>query len=256
MPQKPLGSNRLCPASPPSKRTLVTAFVILLTVLAGCGGNSTDSTETLVRSETNDDSTTEAETAVPPIVVTNTEANGTIDTATTTEETTAKSTFDIEPITAIPNSSRSSTDLNVIIEPHTADTANVTLRIYATVNTTSATDGIRNATVNVGKGLNISNVTAANVETVGIDEDGNQPGSLIDGQELDTNVEGGIDIADDGESFKISLDGERSIETGDEIVAVVDGGITTTKPGEYIFSLSINNAPLQRDTYNVTSPAT
>jgi len=33
---------------------------------------------------------------------------------------------------------------------------------------------------------------------------------------------------------------------------VIDGGVATTAPGNYTFSLGIDDAPVQTDSYNVT----
>ncbi|HET7323903.1 MAG TPA: hypothetical protein VFJ06_06195 [Halococcus sp.] len=147
----------------------------------------------------------------------------------------------------------SAESLDVQIEPAVVNARNVKLVLHSTATAASATNGIESITVDTGGGLDLSNVTVANVNTAGIDDGGTLPSNRIDGS-LARNVKGGINVVNDGERFIIPFDGNRNIEQGDEIVFVIEGGITTEAPGSYTFALTINDGPTQTDTYNITAP--
>jgi len=151
------------------------------------------------------------------------------------------------------NSSSRDAGLDLVVEPRTANTSNVTLLISAAIGPESATDGIENITVDTGTGLDVSELAVADVETAGIDEGSTQSGSATDGSSLGANAEGTIESPEEGEGFRIPLDGTRSIDDSDELVVVIEGGIATTEPGNYTFSVGINDAPAYEDSYNVTA---
>lgn len=141
--------------------------------------------------------------------------------------------------------------LDVTVKSTTGNPTGATLILHATVTDAVASDGIESITADTGGGLDLSNVTVANVRKVGIDNGGTLPGNQIDSS-LVANVERGIKLADGGERLTVPFDGERSIESGDEIIVVIEGGIATNKPGTYSFSLTINDGPPQTASYNIT----
>ena len=263
----------------PARRAVVVGVVVLLVALAGCGGDSGDGTRTPI-SETTEPrqdgvttadgtalasetrtATTDPGTTTGRVSTTDdglaTTAGATMSTATTGATTSAgtiagganastalaRSTIDPGPETS---------GLDVVVEPRTANTSDVELRIHAAMSADTATEGIENVTVDAGEGLDVSNVTVLDVATAGIDEGSDASGSRTDGPGLGSNVEGDIASADDGTGFVVPLDGNRSVDPTDEIVVVIDGGVATTAPGNYTFSLGIDDAPVQTDSYNVT----
>ncbi|WP_154019065.1 hypothetical protein [Halococcus agarilyticus] len=251
----------------PPKRLVAIGVVALLMVLAGCGGGPTDGTQTPA-----------TETDAPPSTVgtdrateTGTDTETTVLSTTTNEAETTTTDGDPEPTTsdlapttsdtlatstpierAAVDSSPEATGLDVIVEPRTANTTDVGVWVYAAMSSESATEGIESVTVDAGEGLDVSNVSVFDVETAGIDETSNHTGRRTDGPGLGSNVEGGIRTNDAGEGFVVPLDGNRSVDPDDEIVVVLDGGVATTAPGNYTFSLAVNNASAQEDSYNVT----
>ena len=72
-------------------------------------------------------------------------------------------------------------------------------------------------------------------------------------ESLASSVERNVQVADGGQQLTIPLDGSVSVEPGDEIVAVIDGGVSTRSPGEYTFGLAVDNATAQTDDYTVTA---
>jgi hypothetical protein len=254
----------------PARRAVVVGVVVLLVALAGCGGDSGDGTRTPIGGtvEPRQDGVTTADgTALASETRTATTDPGTTTGRVSTTDdglaTPAGATRSTATIAGGANAStaaaRSTIDpgpetsgLDVVVEPRTANTSDVELRIHAAMSADTATEGIENVTVDAGEGLDVSNVTVLDVATAGIDEGSDASGSRTDGPGLGSNVEGDIASADDGTGFVVPLDGNRSVDPTDEIVVVIDGGVATTAPGNYTFSLGIDDAPIQTDSYNVT----
>lgn len=272
----------------PSKRVLAIGFIAVMVVLAGCGGNSSNGTQTAANGTTDSqpdgtdlasETATTAESGSGSTATTTTGGETTTATnaTTTTGVISANTTVTVTPtngstganasnetasnetantstatVGATVNSSSGESGLNVVVKPRSANTSDVSLLISAAIGPDSATDGIESITVDAGAGLDVSDVTVANVDTAGIDEGSNQSGSQTDGPSLGSNAEGTIRSADSGNGFVVPLDGNRSIEASDELVVVIDGGVATTEPGNYTFSLGINDASAQEDSYNIT----
>lgn len=206
-------------------RVLAVGLMVLLVALAGCGG-----------SPDNGGTTTDvtAGTATPADEVemgagTVTDGGGAA-TATAGSEAEA---------------------VNLSLVPASANTTNATLLVRATVDEASASDGLETVTVDTGGGLDLGNVTTADVETAGIDQGGVLPGNETS-ESLAANVEE-VRRADDGRTLTIALDGNESVAAGDEIVAVIDGGVATTAPGNYSFGLTIDGGSARTGNYTVTA---
>ena len=226
-------------AGPARTRLLLTGLLICLVALAGCGGTSDGG------------GTTAAGTDAP---VGETATSGPSTTAMATAASSATpAASSTTAATAMPaNVPTNASGLNATIEPTTANTADVTLVVHATMTDATASDGVANITIETGGGLDLSNVTVANVGTAGIDENGTLVGDRTD-ESLASSVERNVRVADGGQQLTIPLDGSVSVEPGDEIVAVIDGGVSTRSAGEYTFGLAVDNATAQTDDYTVTA---
>lgn len=209
-------------------RVLAIGVMVLLVALAGCGG-SPDSGETTT-GVTSGTATPSDEMEMGP--------------GTGTESGVAATSM----ATAAPTEAEA---VNLSVVPASANTTNATLLVRATVDEASATDGLENVTVDTGGGLDFGNVTTADVDTAGIDEGGVLPGNETS-ESLAANVEE-VRRADDGRTLTIALDGNESVAAGDEIVAVIDGGVATTAPGNYSFGLTIDGGPARTGNYTVTA---
>ena len=248
----------------PSRRTLAVGLLAVMVILAGCGGDSSNGTQTPTSGTdsgqpdgtaiaTDDSVATGGGSGTPTQITTNSTPANMTEGETIRNASNGSANTSAAAAGPMTNSSPDEAGLNVIAEPRTANSSNVTLYIYSAMSSSSATDSIENITVNAGEGLDVSGVTVANVDTAGIDEGSNQSRSQTNGPSLGSNVEGRIKRAGDGEGFVVPLDGSRAIEQNDELVVVIDGGIATTEPGNYTFSLGINNASVQEDSYNITA---
>ncbi|WP_256686166.1 hypothetical protein [Halococcus qingdaonensis] len=207
------------------RRMLAVGVMVLLVALAGCGGSPDNSETTGVTSGT----------ATPADGVemgpgTATEGDG--------EATSTAAPAETEAV-------------NLSVAPASANTTNATLLVRATVDEASASDGLENVTVDTGGGLDLGNVTTADVDTAGIDTGGVLPGNETS-ESLAANVDE-VRRADDGRTLTIALDGNESVAAGDEIVAVIDGGVTTTTPGNYSFDLTIDGGPTRTGNYTVAA---
>ena len=218
------------------KRLLATGLVVLMLVLAGCGGNS------------NGGETTNASDMTPDETQVGTAGTESGD-ADIGPET---NTDDRSTAASVMSPSNDDSGLTVSVIPSTANATNVTLLARATVDEALASEGIENVTVDTGGGLTFNNMTVSDVDTAGIDEGGALPGNQTS-ESLAANVEQDIRLTNDGQTLTIPFDGNESIESGDEIIAVIDGGVATNAPGNYSFSLAVDGGSPQTDRYNVTS---
>lgn len=88
-----------------------------------------------------------------------------------------------------------------------------------------------------GSGIDLSNVSQADVVKIGIDRDDD-----ADGRETDQNANDdfeSVSASNDGETLTIDTGGSYSIESGDEVVVVIDG-VTNPPAGEYDVTLDVN----------------
>jgi PGF-CTERM protein len=88
-----------------------------------------------------------------------------------------------------------------------------------------------------GSGIDLNNVSQADIVKIGIDRDDD-----ADGRETDENANDDLDsvsASNDGETLRIDTGGSYSIASGDEIVVVVDG-VTNPAAGEYDVTLDVN----------------
>lgn len=232
--------SRLCDSMPtdiPRKRLLTVGLVVLLLVLAGCGGNSNTSETTTAITDT---TAGETQVGTPGTQSGDVEVGPETDTDDRSTAASGTQTSNADP------------GLALSLTPSTANTTNVTLLARVTVDETSASEGIENVTVDTGGGLDLSNVTLSSVDTAGIDEGGALPGNQTS-ESLAANVERDIQLTNDGQTLTIPFDGNESIESGDEIVAIIDGGVATNAPGNYSFSLTIDDGPAQTGRYNISA---
>lgn len=226
------------PADISKKRLLVTGAVVLMLLFAGCGGNTNNGETTTATNTTSGE--TQVQVGTPATQS---------DDMNMGPETSADN--DLATVTSGASQSSSESGLNVSVRPSTANTTNATLIVRATVDEASASEGIENVTVETGGGLDLSNVTLSNVGTAGIDEGGALPGNQTS-ESLAANVEQNIQIANDGQTLTIPFDGNESVASGDQVIAIVDGGVATNAPGTYSFNLTVDDGPSQTDRYNIT----
>lgn len=211
--------------------------------------SGTPITPSVTPTSTNGTSVTPSETPTSTSgTPTSTQSTGT---TTETQTDTATSTTVASPTTQVDRTT-SAEGLDVTVKSTTGNPTGATLILHATVTDALASDGIESITADTGGGLDLSNVTVMNVRRVGIDNGGTLPGNQIDSS-LVANVERGIKLADGGERLTVPFDGDRNIESGDEIIVVIEGGIATDQPGTYSFSLTVNNEASQTARYNLTS---
>jgi PGF-CTERM protein len=88
-----------------------------------------------------------------------------------------------------------------------------------------------------GSGIDLNNVSQSDTVKIGIDRDDD-----ADGRETDENANDDLDsvsASNNGETLTIDTGGSYSIESGDEIVVVIDG-ITNPSAGEYDVTLDVN----------------
>ncbi|MFC5366674.1 PGF-CTERM sorting domain-containing protein [Salinirubrum litoreum] len=88
-----------------------------------------------------------------------------------------------------------------------------------------------------GSGIDLNNVSQSDIVKIGIDRDDD-----ADGRETDENANDDLDsvsASNDGETLTIDTGGSYSIESGDEIVVVIDG-LTNPSAGEYDVTIDIN----------------
>ncbi|EMA38381.1 hypothetical protein [Halococcus hamelinensis] len=220
---------------PTRTRLLLTGVLVCLVLLAGCGGNTDDGGTTVANTEA-------------PVEETATSAPPTMETAGTSS--TSPSTAGTSTVPA--NVSTNASGLEVTVDPTTENTTDVNLIAHATMTDATASEGIETITIETGGGLDLTNVSVANVDTAGIDENGSLVRDRTD-ESLASSVERDVQVADDGRRLRIALDGNTSVEPGDEIVAVLEGGVETGSAGSYTFGLAVDNATAQTDDYTITS---
>ena len=223
---------------PTRTRLLLTGVLVCLVLLAGCGGNTDDGGTTVATTQA---SVEETATGAP-----------TMATATGASSTTPSTCRSSRPSTMLANGSTNASGLEVTVEPTTENTTDVNLTARATMTDATASEGIETITIETGGGLDLTNVSVANVDTAGIDENGSLARDRTD-ESLASSVERDVRVADDGRRLTIPLDGNVTVEPGDEIVAVLEGGVETRSAGNYTFGLTVDNATAQTDDYTITS---
>jgi len=146
--------------------------------------------------------------------------------------------------------------------PGDASTHTVTETVGSTLNT-SSWNGFAVDYTNTS--ADASNVSVADVQTIGIDRDGNSSGAAVDVNASD-DLEG-VSVSNNGGTVTFSLGGSYSLYEGDEVVLVY-GNVTNPDAGthnvtadinpqssgsEAVASLTIGNATSENETTTSTS---
>ncbi|GGN19126.1 PGF-CTERM sorting domain-containing protein [Halarchaeum nitratireducens] len=148
--------------------------------------------------------------------------------------------------------------------PGDASTHTVTETVGSTLNT-SSWNGFAVDYTNTS--ADASNVSAADVQAIGIDRDGNSSGAAVDVNASD-DLEG-VSVSNNGGTVTFSLGGSYSLYEGDEVVLVY-GNVTNPDAGthnvtadinpqssgsEAVASLTVENATSENETTTTTTNA-